>query len=234
MVYRAVSFLIISAKISTLLLQPKSTELTMEYALPQRITLTRAEYVIKPLNPTFPIFRVESKNIYKPKADLTETHITSIIVTQYKVNAKLATLISKSILDVCSTLKTEYAMSIQPYEIMGIMSIESDFNIHSTSEVGAVGLMQLTNPCIEDIVKPLHLVDADMNDIHSNILMGTYYYAINKYKHGLDKALVIYNQGYRRLNSATEYCRNKESSYLNKVKREQQRFKEELNNAKNN
>lgn len=88
---------------------------------------------------------------------------------------------------------------VDPFLILAVMKIESDFNPERSSPKGAEGLMQLMPETAQWIKKKsgLPFLQGDVNQPRTNIWLGTWYLAFLLEKYGGDhvKVLAAYNAG---------------------------------------
>jgi soluble lytic murein transglycosylase len=97
-------------------------------------------------------------------------------------------------------VKAARHFQVDPYLILAVMKIESDFNPDRSSDKGATGLMQLMPETAEWIKKRSGIRlphDGDVQHPEANVLMGTWYLAflLEKYEGDHVKVLVAYNAG---------------------------------------
>lgn len=105
--------------------------------------------------------------------------------TQYRIRADLAT----SILDVAS------AEGIDPELAFRLVKLESDFNPHATSPVGAIGLTQVMPATARYYVKGI--TAEGLYDPNTNLRVGFRYLRglVKEYKNDMNLALLVYNRG---------------------------------------
>jgi len=105
--------------------------------------------------------------------------------TQYRIRADLAT----SILDVAS------AEGIDPELAFRLVKLESDFNPHAMSPVGAVGLTQVMPATARYYVKGI--TAEGLYDPNTNLRVGFRYLRglVKEYKGDVNLALLVYNRG---------------------------------------
>lgn len=105
--------------------------------------------------------------------------------TQYGIRADLAT----SILDVAS------AEGIDPELAFRLVKLESDFNTHATSHVGAIGLTQVMPATARYYVKGI--TAEGLYDPNTNLRVGFRYLRglVKEYKGDVNLALLVYNRG---------------------------------------
>lgn len=105
--------------------------------------------------------------------------------TQYRIRADLAT----SILDVAS------AEGIDPELAFRLVKLESDFNAHATSPVGAIGLTQVMPATARYYVKGI--TAEGLYDPNTNLRVGFRYLRglVKEYKNDVNLALLVYNRG---------------------------------------
>lgn len=96
-------------------------------------------------------------------------------------------------------VKAARKYQVDPFLILAVMKIESDFKPNRSSSKGASGLMQLMPETAQWIKERsgLNQSDINQNDPQTNIMMGTWYLAflLEKYKGEQVKALAAYNAG---------------------------------------
>ena len=91
--------------------------------------------------------------------------------------------------------------NIPEYVILAVIKIESDFDPHATSHVGAMGLMQMMPDTFEWLTGGEHLKEylpaASLYSPDVSIRYGTYYllYLYRKFDYNWDTALAAYNGG---------------------------------------
>ncbi len=91
--------------------------------------------------------------------------------------------------------------NVDPYLILSIIKIESNFNIMSTSNKNAKGLMQMIEATAKEVNDRINVTDnIDENDIYDvdlNIALGTNYIAslIKRYNGNYYLAICAYNAG---------------------------------------
>ena len=110
--------------------------------------------------------------------------------------------------------------------MLAVIYVESGFETWAVSEVGAAGLMQVTNIAVKDTMNHCGLPHVTSDQLHNpatNIKYGTCYlnHMLNKMDGDWTKALIIYNGGYRQL---TKYQKGETitletSNYVLKVNR---------------
>ena len=100
------------------------------------------------------------------------------------------------------TVKYEASKNIiDPYLILSIIKVESNFNEKATSKKDAKGLMQILNSTAKEINDNLNIVDKlednDIYDENLNIAFGTKYLSslIKKYNGNYYLAICAYNAG---------------------------------------
>jgi soluble lytic murein transglycosylase-like protein len=105
--------------------------------------------------------------------------------SRYKIPADLAS----SIVDVAS------AEGIDPELGFRLVKLESDFNVHATSPVGAVGLTQVMPSTAQFYVKGI--TREALYDPSTNLRVGFRYLRglVKEYKGDVKLALVVYNRG---------------------------------------
>jgi soluble lytic murein transglycosylase-like protein len=105
--------------------------------------------------------------------------------SRYQIGADLA----GSIVDVAS------AEGIDPELAFRLVKLESDFNVHATSPVGAVGLTQVMPSTAKFYVKGI--TREKLYDPQTNLRVGFRYLRglVNEYKGDVKIALLVYNRG---------------------------------------
>jgi soluble lytic murein transglycosylase-like protein len=105
--------------------------------------------------------------------------------SQYRIRADLAT----NILDVAS------AEGIDPELAFRLVKLESDFNPHAMSPVGAVGLTQVMPATARYYVKGI--TAEGLYDPNTNLRVGFRYLRglVKEYKGDMNLALLVYNRG---------------------------------------
>lgn len=105
--------------------------------------------------------------------------------SQYGIRADLAT----SILDVAS------AEGIDPELAFRLVKLESDFNPHATSHVGAIGLTQVMPATARYYVRGI--TAEGLYDPNTNLRVGFRYLRglVKEYKGDVNLALLVYNRG---------------------------------------
>ena len=114
--------------------------------------------------------------------------------THYRIGADLAT----TIMDVAM------AEGIEPDLAFRLVKLESDFNDHATSPVGAVGLTQLMLPTARYFD---HAITRErLYDRRTNLRIGFRYLRalIGEYKGDVRLALLVYNRGPQAVNNALQ------------------------------
>ncbi len=111
---------------------------------------------------------------------------------------------------------------LEPELILAIISVESSFNRHAVSPVGALGLMQLMPGTYIEVAKHLGLDYKKKDNIYeitNNINSGTYYLAkLNKkYKNNIRLAILAYNWGPGNIDRFIRNSKAVPKSYYNKV-----------------
>lgn len=154
----------------------------------------------------------------------------AIMETSVFASQKEADMLAKTIDLAMQELKQKYGYEPNVNKVLAIISAESDFRNLEPNRHGATGYMQVSPPALEDICEEWGTdpKDYDLKDPFTNIYLGTYYVYRDIAKLGNDKAIVAYNQGYRNLSRAVSYSRGVSNSYLNKVLKRKERYKEKL------
>jgi len=106
--------------------------------------------------------------------------------------------------------------------IVAIMKTESNFDKQAKSHKGAVGLMQLMPKTAKWLSPKLELEYSGVGSLYNpeyNIKLGVHYLNMMQSKFGdLDKALVAYNKGPRKLMRELDNGDEPKSNFLEKVK----------------
>lgn len=105
--------------------------------------------------------------------------------TQYGIDAKL----TSSIVDVAQ------AEGIDPEIAFRLVKLESDFNVHATSPVGAVGLTQLMPSTARFYQKDITV--QKLYNPNTNLRIGFRYLRglVDEYGGNMNTALLVYNRG---------------------------------------
>lgn len=88
--------------------------------------------------------------------------------------------------------------------LMAVMYVESRFNPDAVSPKGAHGLLQMTPPAVLDAALECNLAPVPIEsllDPATNVRFGSCYLrqVLQEQKGNLDRALIVYNGGYRQL-----------------------------------
>lgn len=152
--------------------------------------------------------------------------IADIIVSnsEKKVQCGEAYNYAEIIYDVTSEYETKYGFKKDIPLILAIMKTESTFDKKCTSDVGAEGLMQMTPSTFNDVKKEVSLKDSNLYNPETNIRACYYYILENIKKIGLEKAIVAYNQGFKKLTNAVAVSKTNPNSYLSKVLKSKSEF----------
>jgi len=106
--------------------------------------------------------------------------------------------------------------------IIAMMKAESNFDKQAKSYKGAVGLMQLMPNTAEWISPKLKVQYNGASSLHNpeyNVKLGVHYLSMMEDKFGdLDKAIVAYNKGPRKLKDDLDQGLETNSNFLEKVK----------------
>ena len=105
--------------------------------------------------------------------------------SRYKIGADLAS----------SIMEVAQAEGIDPELAFRLVKLESDFNTHATSPVGAVGLTQVMPSTAKYYVKGI--TRERLYDPHTNLRVGFRYLRglVNEYNGDVKLALLVYNRG---------------------------------------
>ena len=127
--------------------------------------------------------------------------------------------------------------NVEYSDVLSVISVETGctFNPYAEGSSKDRGLMQIIPPTEKNLAKNLGLENYDIFDIDTNIQIGVYYLSILKSQYK-DLAFILYNQGYKEdVTDPTLYSRhiNNEKSYLSKVTKYKNRYKELLNTWEN-
>jgi soluble lytic murein transglycosylase len=105
--------------------------------------------------------------------------------------------------------------------VVAIMKTESNFDKHATSSKGAIGLMQLMPNTAEWLSPKLKLEYQGIGSLYEperNIRLGIHYLSMMHRKFGdMDKALVAYNKGPKKLTQDLNLGEDANSEFLDKV-----------------
>jgi len=87
-----------------------------------------------------------------------------------------------------------------PYLVMAVIFVESNFNRHAVSKAGAYGLMQVNYPVWKD---ELNIDRRKLSQVDYNIELGLTILKgyLRETKGDIIKALILYNNGYKYANS---------------------------------
>lgn len=159
-----------------------------------------------------------------------EDTVAKLIVQDWNRPEYEAKRIAHTIVSVCKEYKWKYKFNIEPYELMGIISVESGFNLQVHSNMGAKGLMQITSVALDSVCQDWKESPKQFNmySIVENVRIGAYIYGRNKAKYGRDVSLVAYNSGYKDTFNRTKASRGITYSYLNNVLRYMNYYKNKL------
>jgi len=104
--------------------------------------------------------------------------------------------------------------SLDPDLIRGVIKAESNFNIHSTSPKGAMGLMQLMPATARD------LGVGNPYDAYENVMGGTRYLKglLDRYDGDVDRALAAYNWGMGNVEKHPYRLPRETRSYVARIK----------------
>lgn len=106
--------------------------------------------------------------------------------------------------------------------IVAIMKAESNFDIQAKSNKGAVGLMQLMPNTAEWISPKIKIEYSGVDSLYNpeyNVKLGVHYLSMMQNKFGdLDKALIAYNKGPKKLMIDLDNGEILDSEFLSRVK----------------
>jgi soluble lytic murein transglycosylase-like protein len=123
---------------------------------------------------------------------------------KYEISVKDTKCIVDTVFETCDML------DLNPYLVLAIMHVESEFNVRAKSRSGAQGLMQVKNSTKKDIEKRYKI--SAPNPTTRNIKVGSTYVAeIAKRYTNVDTVLTAYSKG-------PENVRRNNVAYINKVK----------------
>jgi soluble lytic murein transglycosylase-like protein len=130
--------------------------------------------------------------------------------TRYRIGADLAA----SIYDVALSEK------IEPELAFRLVRVESEFNEHATSPVGAVGLTQVMPATAKYFEK--NVTKERLYDRHLNLRIGFRYLRglIREYKGDVKLALLVYNRGPQAVNTLRALGVNPSNGYEHAVMRD--------------
>ncbi|WP_301859501.1 lytic transglycosylase domain-containing protein [uncultured Megasphaera sp.] len=116
-----------------------------------------------------------------------------------------------------------YEDGVSPALVASVILVESKFNETASSHVGAYGLMQIMPDTAEWIADKMNLTEFtpdQLNDVQTNIRMGTWYlaYLLKEYDGNKILALAAYNAGRGHVDSWMEtYGWKKDFSEIEKI-----------------
>ena len=170
----------------------------------------------------------------KDKLSYRERVSSAIQQSSNYVNKKKADDLADIVDSVTSEFQDKYGFPKDVPKLLAIMQTESDFRNLSPNEAEAVGYIQITPQCLNEVNKRTGwgYTMADMQDATSNIRVGWYYLNRDRVKYGDEKSIVAYNQGYRNLGGAVQASRGDSGSYLSKVMNRTVKFNEMIGDAK--
>ncbi|MEO6526201.1 MAG: lytic transglycosylase domain-containing protein [Gemmatimonadaceae bacterium] len=110
-------------------------------------------------------------------------------IFEYSSRYKIAADLASSIVDVAQ------AEGIDPELAFRLVKLESDFNVHATSPVGALGLTQVMPSTAKYYIKGV--TRERLYDPHTNLRVGFRYLRglVHEYKGDVKLALLVYNRG---------------------------------------
>ena len=132
-----------------------------------------------------------------------------------------------------STVLQAQAYEIDPYLILSVIKVESNFDPYAKSSVGALGLMQIRPFVGKALAKSLDLNwrgKVDLFSFERNIKLGTHYLnqLQNQFDYDLVTVLTAYNQGPTRVDGWLKNQVSLPLQYSNKVLKAYQEFSKTL------
>ncbi|MGB9730704.1 MULTISPECIES: lytic transglycosylase domain-containing protein [Calditerrivibrio] len=119
-------------------------------------------------------------------------------------------------------VQESYKKKLDPYLVVAIMDVESDFRADSESIKGAKGLMQIKDDTARYIAvkENIKVSTRRINDLLINVKLGISYYSylLKKFDGNHKYALIAYNIGVNKVYSLMTLKINLPKSYYNKVK----------------
>lgn len=170
----------------------------------------------------------------KDKLSYRERVSSAIQQSSNYVNKKKADDLADIVDSVTTEFQEKYGFPKDVPKLLAIMQTESDFRNLSPNEAEAVGYIQITPQCLNEVNKRTGWGYSmeDMQDATSNIKVGWYYLNKDRVKYGDEKSIVAYNQGYKNLGGAVKASRGDSGSYLSKVMDRTVKFNELIGDVK--
>lgn len=158
--------------------------------------------------------------------DRQSIRLANIIAEELPPNSSLALFdISRHII----RLSRDY--QVDPLLVLAIIKVESDFKPRATSNVGAIGLMQLMPIVVREVGNEVKVASRnDLFDPYKNILLGIHYftYLREKYRNNLQNTLMAYNIGPSALDELIVRQDEIPQGYYQKVMKFYERFRKRM------
>lgn len=188
------------------------------YLYSKEVTETLSE----PNSPTSEV--AEPVNVVMPKS-FEEIVKDAIITINPHVSEELALNVSLSVIRYI-----QYYKSVPLEEVLALIDIESDFNPKCEGYSADRGLMQIIPSTEQYIAEHIGIEDYNIYDIDTNIRFGMWYMNDVREKYG-KYAYIVYNQGLKKplTEELYDYHVSTETTYLSKVMRLSEKYREEIN-----